>query len=654
MVSDAALVEASIRGDSVAFGVIVDRYKTLVCSITYSGTGNLSLSEELAQETFLTAWRKLDTLAEWGRLRAWLCGIARNVTRARMREERREPAAGAEALGAAEGVSAAERTPAERAISQETQEVLWRALERIPQTYREPMVLFYREQQSVRTVAEQLELSEDAVKQRLSRGRAKLKAEMAAFVEETLGRTVPGRVFTAGVVAALSAGTAQKAAAATVAVVVGKGACGAGAGAISAVLAPLIGILGGVYGAWNDYRQAESPEERRLVVIITTIIFAYVVLFLALFPMIDIDWVSNGSALKYSALLGGWIGLLIGGLSIISGTGMSRIRRARMKAQGLDPRQHAMPTLVANDWKAASGQSAPSPLRTALAVAAGLVLLATLIGGWIAVEYDVIDLSALRTPAGRLWLLGGFIPATLLLAGILVALWVGTNTKYSAGARKLHAGWTLAIFVLVAVYLAVKAFLPSDGGMSNLSNLAYVAGLLALILWFNWRVQKLQHAGQLYAGDGQAPAPPALGQPIRLGRGTALANSYGVFAGAICWMAVIALLVRDWLTAAALAAAIVVVPVAMLKLFSPRYWRIVLADMAVAVFLSLSVVNLRWNAWMVHYRMSRFYEPINDQPRWVMNLLLGALFAAFIVACAFKDRRGRKDMETTDEEETEQ
>lgn len=640
MVSDAALAEASMRGDSVAFGAIVDRYKTLVCSITYSGTGNLSLSEELAQETFLTAWRKLDTLEEWGKLRTWLCGIARNVTRARMREERREPAAGAEALDAAEGVSAAERTPAERAISQEEQEVLWRALERIPQTYREPMVLFYREQQSVRSVAEQLDLSEDAVKQRLSRGRAKLKAEMAAFVEEALGRTVPGRVFTAGVVAALSAGTAQKAAAATIAAVVGKGVSGAWAGAISAVLAPLIGILGGVYGAWNDYRQAESPEERRILIIITAVGCAHLGVLLALFLMIT--WLAHHSAFAFSALVGAWIGLWIGGLAIIISIGRNRIQRARMAAHGIDLEKHAHPTLVADNWNGAPGQPAPSPLRTALAIFAGFTVFAALIAGWIAVQYHVADLSVLVTPAARPWLHAGII-AGILAVGLVAALWVGTNPKYPAPTRKRYAVWIVALFVLMAAYFAANVLLPTKG-WKDFSGLVYAVGVLALIVYSSRRGQS----------DDAAPAPPAPGQPIRISRGSALASSYGIFAGAVCWMAVMAVLVRDWLTAAALAAAIAVVPVATLNRFGPRYWRIILADVAVAGFLSLSVVNLRWNAWMSHYRTSRFYEPINDQPRWVMNLLLGALFAAFIVACALKDRRGRKVMEMTDEKETEQ
>jgi DNA-directed RNA polymerase specialized sigma24 family protein len=53
--SDAQLVEWSLTGNRTAFATIVKRYQSLVCSITYNATGSLSLSEDLAQETFFAA-----------------------------------------------------------------------------------------------------------------------------------------------------------------------------------------------------------------------------------------------------------------------------------------------------------------------------------------------------------------------------------------------------------------------------------------------------------------------------------------------------------------------------------------------------------------------------------------------------------------------
>jgi len=75
---DAELVSESLAGNRDAFGQIVARYQSLVCSLAYSATGSLSQSKDVAQETFLTAWKQLTGLREPEKLRAWLCGIARN------------------------------------------------------------------------------------------------------------------------------------------------------------------------------------------------------------------------------------------------------------------------------------------------------------------------------------------------------------------------------------------------------------------------------------------------------------------------------------------------------------------------------------------------------------------------------------------------
>jgi DNA-directed RNA polymerase specialized sigma24 family protein len=57
--NDAELVAESLAGNRDAFGQIIARYQSLVCSLAYSGTGSLSQSEDLAQETFVVAWASL-------------------------------------------------------------------------------------------------------------------------------------------------------------------------------------------------------------------------------------------------------------------------------------------------------------------------------------------------------------------------------------------------------------------------------------------------------------------------------------------------------------------------------------------------------------------------------------------------------------------
>src|SRR5271168_3238390 len=182
--NDAELVQGTLAGNRDAFSTIVSRYQSLICSLAYSATGSLGQSEDLAQETFITAWKHLGHLRERHKLRAWLCGIARNRINNFLRREGREPIREAEPLeDTAESHAAADPHPAEQTITNEEQAILWRALERVPQLYREPLVLFYREHQSIDNVAQNLELTEDTVKQRLSRGRKLLQEQVLSFVE---------------------------------------------------------------------------------------------------------------------------------------------------------------------------------------------------------------------------------------------------------------------------------------------------------------------------------------------------------------------------------------------------------------------------------------------------------------------------------------
>src|SRR4030095_15396354 len=96
--SDTELVSRSLAGDRDAFSRIVSRYQTLICSLAYSRIGNLGQSEDIAQETFITAWKHLRLLREPAKLRSWLCGIVRNRIHKNLRREGHEPAYRAESL----------------------------------------------------------------------------------------------------------------------------------------------------------------------------------------------------------------------------------------------------------------------------------------------------------------------------------------------------------------------------------------------------------------------------------------------------------------------------------------------------------------------------------------------------------------------------
>jgi RNA polymerase sigma factor (sigma-70 family) len=202
---DAELVAQSVAGSRDAFRKIVERHQTLVCSLAYCATGSLSQSEDLAQETFLAAWQQLPGMREPSKLRSWLCAIARFVIGKELRRRGRQPLHEAEPLEKIGDLRAPEALPSDRAVSNEEAAILWQCVARVPEMYREPLVLFYREHQSVERVAEALGLSKDAVKQRLARGRKLLHKEVLGYVEATLQNTSPGKPFTGAVLAALPA-----------------------------------------------------------------------------------------------------------------------------------------------------------------------------------------------------------------------------------------------------------------------------------------------------------------------------------------------------------------------------------------------------------------------------------------------------------------
>ncbi len=263
--SDAHLVAETLAGSRDAFGQIVTRYQTLICSLAYSRIGSLSQSEDVAQETFLTAWKQLKTLREPEKLRMWLCGIARHRIYDSLKREGREPAHKAESLEEVVETPSPDVLPLDKTISNEEAAILWRSLEQVPENYRDPLVLFYREHQSVEAVARNLDLTEDVVRQRLSRGRKLLQEQVLAFVEGALARTSPGKVFTVGVLAALPALTIS-AQAATLGAVAVKGSAAAKTAAATGLLGAICGPLFGFLGMWLGYRMsmdASRTEKER-------------------------------------------------------------------------------------------------------------------------------------------------------------------------------------------------------------------------------------------------------------------------------------------------------------------------------------------------------------------------------------------------------
>ncbi len=266
------LLKASMGGNSAAFESIVRKYQALICAITYSATRNVEKSEELAHETFVRAWKNLTQLRELTKFKSWLCGIANNIVKDHFRSQKRDMLHQAGPLDNAGTEPFNDADPADNLISQEEQAVVALALGNIPESYRQPLVLFYRQEQSVSQVAAQLDISEDNVRTRLSRGRKMLKEQVVRMVENTLSSTAPGKAFTACVMASVAGivvkGTAAAAATATtngVSVASTTGTTGTSITAIMSgitakiVTAAAVIVIG--IGAVVAYKQIAKPNQ---------------------------------------------------------------------------------------------------------------------------------------------------------------------------------------------------------------------------------------------------------------------------------------------------------------------------------------------------------------------------------------------------------
>jgi RNA polymerase sigma factor (sigma-70 family) len=264
-------VAAAAAGDREAFGRLVDATGSLVCSIALAILRDVEASRDVAQDVFLAAWRDLRKLRNPASFLPWLRQMTRNRAhhelRSKIRRRRIVPdMSDQEADDLLAAVVDARPDASDHLLATEERRLLAAAIGELPDEAREVVTLFYREGRSVRQVADLLGMREDAVKQRLSRARSRLRQAMLERLGETLQRTAPGAAFTAGVVALTFAAPGSAAAA-------GLGLSGklASSGLLVKLLAVVggagLGATGGVAGVFLGARplfaRARDDEERR-------------------------------------------------------------------------------------------------------------------------------------------------------------------------------------------------------------------------------------------------------------------------------------------------------------------------------------------------------------------------------------------------------
>ena len=79
--TDETLVMLTLAGDQDAYGVLVSRCQKAVIAAAHYVTKNHFMAQDAAQDAFVSAWMKLDTLREPEKFCSWVCRIAANCAR---------------------------------------------------------------------------------------------------------------------------------------------------------------------------------------------------------------------------------------------------------------------------------------------------------------------------------------------------------------------------------------------------------------------------------------------------------------------------------------------------------------------------------------------------------------------------------------------
>ncbi len=149
---------------------LVNEHQREIISFHYRFVGNLADAEDLAQETFIKVYKKINTLKDHKKAKSWLYSIARNTVIDFFRKNKNKEVALSDALldSIAQTTTAAYQ---EKAIGNEISKELDRCIDRLVKEDRAIVRLLYYEGFSYKEIADILKINENTLKSRLHRAR---------------------------------------------------------------------------------------------------------------------------------------------------------------------------------------------------------------------------------------------------------------------------------------------------------------------------------------------------------------------------------------------------------------------------------------------------------------------------------------------------
>ena len=180
--TDETLVMLTLAGEQKAYEALVIRYQKAVVSSAISITRNLFMAEDAAQDAFVTAWMKLNTLQDPQKYASWVCRIAKNCAINMLTRYRSYLP-----LDVVDNINICNvdaLNPADMYALSEDRDEVKRSVDSLPEKVQKIIYLHYFEGLSIAEIADKMRISAGTVKSQLHNGRRRIRKELCAMDEK--------------------------------------------------------------------------------------------------------------------------------------------------------------------------------------------------------------------------------------------------------------------------------------------------------------------------------------------------------------------------------------------------------------------------------------------------------------------------------------
>ena len=187
---DVQLIHSILSGNDEAFTTLVGKYEKSVHALVWRKIGDFHFAEEITQDTFLQAYKKLATLRNPNQFAGWLYVIATNLCK-RWLQKQKLPTQSLEGTSVVEIENASYKRyvseQRETEVAEHRHEIVKKLLQRLPESERTVVTLYYLGEMTVKEIGKFLGVSVNTINSRLRRAKKRLQEREERLIQEMLG-----------------------------------------------------------------------------------------------------------------------------------------------------------------------------------------------------------------------------------------------------------------------------------------------------------------------------------------------------------------------------------------------------------------------------------------------------------------------------------